>query len=79
VIGELIERLISRESGLVDHIDDLGGPTNMGITIGTFRDRLGRPATVKEVRGFPGSVAFDIYQSNCWVNPGFSELLLSPC
>jgi lysozyme family protein len=47
VIGELIERLISRESGLVDHIDDLGGPTNMGITIGTFRDRLGRPATVK--------------------------------
>jgi lysozyme family protein len=33
----IIDKIIAREGGYVDHTDDHGGPTKYGITIGTLR------------------------------------------
>lgn len=60
---DILAAIIRNEGGYVDHPDDLGGPTNMGITaltLGEWR-RLGRPATRDEVRTLTRGEAEAIY------------------
>ncbi|MFE1601648.1 glycoside hydrolase family 108 protein [Methylobacterium sp. ID0610] len=58
--------VLAHEGGYVDHPDDPGGPTNLGVTIGTLSAALGRPATRAEVRALtPVSVA-PLYRSRYW-------------
>lgn len=51
------------EGGFVNHKDDPGGATNMGITIGTLSQWLGRPASVQEVKDLSRNEADRIYRS----------------
>ncbi len=56
--------VLVHEGGYVDHPKDTGGATNLGITIGTLSDWLGRPATKAEVRALTRATVALIYQKN---------------
>lgn len=59
----ILDEIIRREGGFVDQKNDHGGATNHGITsrvLGEWR-RLGRPATVAEVKALGEKEARAIY------------------
>lgn len=58
--------ILRHEGGYVDHPRDPGGATNLGITIGTLSDWLGRPATKAEVRALTEKDVAPIYEKNYW-------------
>lgn len=69
---------LKHEGGYVDHPKDPGGATNLGITIGTLTDWLGRPATKAEVKALTPASVKPIYRKNYWdkiggdrMEPGF--------
>jgi lysozyme family protein len=69
-IDELIDNVIQREGGYVDHPADRGGSTKWGIT-----------EAVAKAQGYSGdmrmldrSVAADIYKRLYWISPGFSRI-----
>jgi lysozyme family protein len=61
-----LTKSLAYEGGYVDHPDDPGGATNMGITIGTLSDELGYPATKPQVRNLTRSKAEAIYERRYW-------------
>ncbi len=65
--GVCLAHVLRHEGGYVDHARDPGGATNMGITIGTLSDWLGRPATKAEVRALPKDIAAAIYHKRYWL------------
>ncbi|MEH3144411.1 MAG: hypothetical protein PGN34_03470 [Methylobacterium frigidaeris] len=58
--------VLRHEGGYVDHPDDPGGATNLGVTIGTLGDWLGRPATKAEVRALTVATVAPIYRARYW-------------
>ena len=42
---DIIDQTIKREGGFVDHPDDPGGATNMGVTLATLSHFLDREAS----------------------------------
>lgn len=69
-IDELIDGLIAREGGFVDHPADRGGPTNWGIT-----------EAVARAHGHAGPMAFlsrgeaaAIYRRLYWLRPCFDQV-----
>lgn len=65
--GVCLAAVLKHEGGYVDHPSDPGGATNMGITIGTLSEWLGRPATKDEVRTLSPSIAAAIYHKRYWL------------
>jgi lysozyme family protein len=61
------------EGGFVNHPDDPGGATNMGITIGTLSRWLGRKATVEDVKNLTREEANKIYRAYYWEPSGASK------
>ena len=78
MIDDLIESVLIREGGFVNHPDDRGGPTNMGITQKTLADFLSREVSVHDVQNLSKETAVSIYYQNYWMKPGFHKLDLSP-
>lgn len=58
--------IMSSEGGYVNHPQDSGGPTNMGITIKTLSSWRGRQVSEEEVKNLSYSEAMDIYRANYW-------------
>ena len=62
--------LLRHEGGFVDHPNDPGGATNMGITIGTFRlhatSLLGIEPTIENLKRLTKEQAAIIYKSQYW-------------
>lgn len=76
----IIDGVLSREKGFVHHKSDRGGPTNHGITaktLGAWR-KLGRLATVEEVRTLSAEEARAIYRQIYIVAPGFDTIADAP-
>ena len=69
-IDGLIEALIEREGGYVDHPGDKGGPTNFGVTQAVARAN-GYPG---EMRSFPRADAASIYRRLYWLRPAFDAI-----
>ena len=60
-------RLIRRhEGGYVDHPDDPGGATNLGITHATLAAWRGKPVTKQDVRNLTVAEAAAIYRARYW-------------
>lgn len=59
---EILDDILRREGGYVDHQDDRGGCTNRGITITTLRAWRGQPVTCDDVKELTEYEAREIYR-----------------
>jgi lysozyme family protein len=73
-VEQMIDDVIRREGGYVDHPEDRGGPTNFGITQATLSRHLGRPASVADVRRLSRATARQIYRREYFEGPRLGEL-----
>jgi lysozyme family protein len=69
-VDALIEAVIEREGGYVNHPADRGGATNWGITEGVAR----RQGFTGEMRALPKSDAAAIYKRLYWLIPRFDAV-----
>ncbi len=69
-IDRLIDDLIDREGGYVDHPADRGGPTRFGVTEAIARADGYRG----EMRDFPRAHAVRLYRERYWRQPGFDRV-----
>jgi uncharacterized protein (TIGR02594 family) len=67
-----VEVIFEREGGFVNHPDDPGGATNMGITIATLRHWRDAYVTVDDVKNLTKSEAREIYYEEYWM-PSYAE------
>jgi hypothetical protein len=61
-----VEIILRHEGGYVDHPDDPGGATNLGITHKTLAAWRGEPVTRDDVRNLDHDEACEIYRANYW-------------
>lgn len=61
-----LAEVLRHEGGYVDHPNDPGGATNLGITRATLSDWRGRPVTKSEVRALTVAEASAIYRARYW-------------
>lgn len=61
-----VDIILRHEGGYVDHPDDPGGATNMGITHKTLAQWRGAAVTKEDVRNLTREEACDIYRANYW-------------
>lgn len=76
-IESLIDDIIHREGGYVNHPADRGGPTKFGITastLGAYR-KLNRPAIAGEVQELHLNEAKEIYRKQYVISPRFNEIV----
>ncbi|MBB3764503.1 glycoside hydrolase family 108 protein [Sphingomicrobium lutaoense] len=66
----LIEAVIEREGGYVDHPADRGGPTRFGITQAVARQH----GWTEAMRDFPRSEAVAIYKRLFWLRPRLDQV-----
>lgn len=69
-INALLEDLLRKEGGYVDHPDDRGGPTNFGITESVAR----AAGWAGSMRDLPRDFALAIYRRRYWSAPGFEAV-----
>lgn len=69
-INALLEDLLEKEGGYVDHPDDRGGATNFGITISVAR----AAGWQGSMRDLPRAMALAIYRRRYWAQPGFEAV-----
>lgn len=67
----IIDDILRREGGYVDHPSDRGGPTNHGITQATLAEWRGKPVTVADVMALTSTEAREIYRETYITRPGF--------
>lgn len=74
------KKVLRREKGFVNHPDDKGGPTNLGITQKTLTNYLGRQATIDDVKNLTQKTASEIYYQHYWLRHHINDLpeLLQP-
>jgi len=76
LIDTILDEIIRREGGYVNHPDDRGGSTNFGIaaqTLGEWR-KLGRPASAAEVQALTKDEARALYRQQYITGPGFEAI-----
>ena len=70
LVDRLVDGLIEREGGYVNHSADRGGPTNYGITIAVARAN-GYAGSMREM---PRAEAKSIYRRLYWTRPGLDAV-----
>ena len=61
-----LEMLLSHEGGFVNHPDDPGGITNLGVTKKVYDEWIGRESTEQEMRDLTPEDVGPIYKKNYW-------------
>jgi len=61
-----LAEILKWEGGYVDDPRDPGGATNLGVTLATLSDWLGRSATKAEVHALTGDAVAPIYRAKYW-------------
>lgn len=79
IVGEsgvdaMIEDILKREGGFVDHPNDRGGPTNFGITLRTLASWRHKEVSRDDVRRMAQSEARDIYKGRYFLQPHVDQL-----
>jgi lysozyme family protein len=72
--NDIIDGILRREGGYVDHPADKGGPTNYGITLATLGTYRGKPVTIDDVIALTQDEAREIYREQYVVRPGFLRI-----
>lgn len=73
-IDTMIDDILRREGGYVDHAADRGGATNYGVTQQTLSEYLGRSVTKDDVRNMGIELAREIYRKNYYYGPKIDRL-----
>jgi len=73
-IDEMINEVLRKEGGFVNHPADRGGPTKFGITQATLSRFLEKAATVDDVRLLDIETARDIYELRYYHQPRIDKL-----
>lgn len=73
-VNNIINEIIRREGGYVNHPADKGGPTNMGITLRTLENDLGREVTIDELKALTKNKASEIYLKSYYTQPKIDKL-----
>lgn len=71
---QMIDDILSREGGFVNHPADRGGPTNFGVTQATLSSWRGREATIDDVKILTIDEAREIYRTKYYVGPKIDKL-----
>jgi lysozyme family protein len=74
-IDSILDEILRREGGYVDHPADRGGCTNHGITRATLAAYIRRPATCADVRALTREVARNIYRNQYITAPQLHRIL----
>jgi hypothetical protein len=74
LIDSMIDALIAREGGYVNHPADRGGPTNCGITRKTLAAWRGCSVSDDDVKCLTPSEAAEIYRASYYFAPGIDAL-----
>ena len=61
-----LDMLLAHEGGFVDHPKDPGGATNLGVTLATYEQWVGRAVTVDEMKTLTPEMVAPIYKKNYW-------------
>ncbi len=61
-----LEMLLSHEGGFVNHPEDPGGITNLGVTKKVYDEWTGRESTEQEMRDLTPDDVAPIYKKNYW-------------
>ena len=69
-VDELIDEVIGREGGYVNHPADRGGATRWGVTEAVARAQGWRG----DMRSLPREQAVEIYRRLYWLRPGFDRV-----
>lgn len=80
-------KLLQFEGGFVNHPDDSAGPTNLGVTLQTYRDYCGQDKTIKDLQnlsyGTWQKIMKDMYWDKCRAdeieNQSLAEILVDWC
>ena len=73
-LDAFLRHLQQHEGGFVDHPRDPGGPTNMGITLVTYRRLIDPHATASALRQMDWATAARIYRETYWATVHGDEL-----
>lgn len=71
----IIDDVLRREGGYIDHPADRGGPTNYGITLKTLADWRGRPVTADDVKKLAQVEAREIYRERYIIEPRLHKVI----
>lgn len=74
MIEKLLDDVLIKEGGFVNHPADKGGVTNYGITQATLQAWRGKPVTVNDVKCITPAEAKAIYRSEYFELPRIDEL-----
>lgn len=80
-------KLLQLEGGYTNHPDDLGGPTNLGIALNTYKQYCGQEKTIKDLRnmsyGTWEKIMKDLYWDKCLAdkieNQSVAEITVDWC
>lgn len=73
-IEQLLEDLLRREGGYVNHPNDKGKATKYGITQATLSKHLGHNASIEEVKSLDKELAKEIYLADYYYSPRINTL-----
>lgn len=73
-VETILDGILRREGGYVDHRADKGGPTNRGITVATLERWRRRPVTLDELRALTEGEARAIYAHDYIEAPGLARI-----
>jgi len=63
---ECMARLLEHEGGFVNHAEDPGGETNLGVTRAVYEQYLGRQVMDGEMKGLTHDDVYPLYKENYW-------------
>lgn len=64
--AEALQKLLVHEGGFVDHPDDPGGMTNLGVTKAVWQEWVGHPVGEKQMRNLTPAVVAPLYRAKYW-------------
>lgn len=70
---KIILEVMQREGGFVNHPDDLGGPTNFGVTFEVYK-RFYPNASIEDLKNMRFEEAYAIYASEYYMKPKIDRL-----
>lgn len=73
-ITSIINQIVEREGGYINHPSDRGGATNFGITQSTLSRYRGHKVSIQDVKELTRQEAIEIYRRNYVVAPKFHKI-----